>query len=118
MQDADMPSDVRMTVAVARVLREFLADVSQPRHGYDLMQATGYPSGKVYPVLGRLTGAGWLTRTPEEVDPSQAGRPARYLYRLTAGGAVRARQELAVLSAQLSVSPERRLRLQGEGSGA
>lgn len=113
-----MPSGVRITVAVARVLREFLADASQSRYGYDLMQATGYPSGKLYPILARLKHAGWLTRTPEETDPSQAGRPARFLYRLTADGAVQARQELAALSAQLSVSPPRRLRPQGEGSGA
>jgi DNA-binding PadR family transcriptional regulator len=113
-----MASDVRITLAVARVLREFLTNASQPRHGYDLMQATGYPSGKLYPILGRLTGAGWLTRNPEEIDPSQAGRPARYLYRLTEDGAVRARQEIAVLTAQFSASPPRRLRPQGEGSGA
>src|SRR6516162_10947898 len=98
-----MTSDVRITVAVARVLREFLADVTQPRYGYDLMEATGYPSGKLYPILARLKGAGWLTRTPEETDPSQAGRPARYLYRLTPDGAELARQELATLSAQLSI---------------
>jgi PadR family transcriptional regulator PadR len=113
-----MASEVRITVAVARVLREFLADPSRPRHGYDLMQATGYPSGKLYPVLARLRHAGWLTRSAEDIDPSQAGRPARYLYRLTGDGAVRARQELAVLSAQLSIPPHRRLRPQGEGGGA
>jgi PadR family transcriptional regulator, regulatory protein PadR len=112
-----MTSDVRITVAVARVLREFLADASQPRYGYDLMQATGYPSGKLYPILARLKGAGWLTRTPEQTDPAQAGRPARYLYGLTDDGAVRARQELAALSAQLSVS-QRRMRPQREGGGA
>ena len=113
-----MSSEVRITVAVARVLREFLADVAQPRYGYDLMQATGYQSGKLYPILARLKHAGWLARTPEETDPSQAGLPARYMYRLTDDGAVLARQELAALSAHLSVSPQRRLRPQGEGSGA
>jgi PadR family transcriptional regulator PadR len=113
-----MRSEVRITVAVARVLREFLADPSLPRHGYDLMQATGYPSGKLYPILARLQHAGMLTRTPEEIDPSEAGRPARYLYRLSDEGAVLARQELAAVSAQLSVPPQHRLRPQGEGSGA
>lgn len=110
-----MPSEIRITVAVARVLREFLVDVSQPRYGYDLMQATGYESGKLYPILARLQHAGWLLRTPEEVDPSQAGRPPRYLYSLTAGGTECARQELAALSAQLAVAPQRKLRPQAEG---
>ena len=113
-----MPSEVRITVAVARVLREFLADPSRPRHGYDLMQVTGYPSGKLYPILARLQHAGWLTRNAEEIDPSEAGRPARYLYRLSEEGAELARQELAVLHAQLSVPPQQRLRPQGQGGGA
>ena len=47
-------SDVRVTVAVARVLREFVADASEPRYGYELMQLTGFPSGKLYPILARL----------------------------------------------------------------
>jgi PadR family transcriptional regulator, regulatory protein PadR len=113
-----MATDVRITVAVARVLREFLADVSQSRYGYDLMQATGFASGKLYPVLARLQHAGWLIRSPEEVDTSEAGRPARYMYRLSPEGAERARQELAALSAQLSVPAQRRLRPQTGGSGA
>src|SRR5215472_1850926 len=98
-----MPSDVRVTVAVARVLREFVADPSQPRHGYDLMQATGYPSGKLYPILARLQHAGLLIRSAEEIDPSQARRPARSLYRISEEGGEVARQELAMLHAQLSV---------------
>ena len=105
-------------MAVARVLREFLGDPTRYRHGYDLMQATGYPSGKLYPILARLQHAGWLTRSREEIDPSHAGRPARYLYRLSDEGAELARQELAVLHAQLSGPPQHRLRPQGEGSEA
>ena len=35
-------ADVRITVAVALVLRQFLADPGQPRHGYELMQLTGF----------------------------------------------------------------------------
>ena len=100
-----MPSEVRITVAVARVLREFLSDVAQPRYGYDLMRATGYQSGKLYPILARLQHAGWLTREAENVDAAQARRPPRYLYQLSADGAGKARLELAELTAQLSVSP-------------
>ena len=66
-----MPDDFRITVAVARVLREFLVDAARPRYGYDLMRSTGFPSGKLYPILARLQHAGWLVRSAEQVDPSQ-----------------------------------------------
>lgn len=79
-------ADVRMTIAVARVLREFLADVGEPRYGYELMQSTEFPSGKLYPILARLQHAGWLCRERESVDPAHVGRPARYLYRITPEG--------------------------------
>jgi PadR family transcriptional regulator, regulatory protein PadR len=55
-------SGISVTVATARVLRAFLADASRPRYGYDLMRETGYASGKLYPILARLTRAGWLER--------------------------------------------------------
>jgi len=93
--------EVRITVAVARVLRVFLGDPARARHGYDLMQVTGYPSGKLYPILARLARAGILLRDPEDIDPARAGRPARFLYRLSEDGTQAARQELAVLSQQL-----------------
>jgi PadR family transcriptional regulator, regulatory protein PadR len=95
-------SEVRMTLAVLHVLREFTDDVTAPRYGYDLMNATGYPSGKLYPILARLTAAGWLDREQEDIRPSIAGRPARYTYTLTRDGAVRARQILAEHRAQLA----------------
>jgi PadR family transcriptional regulator, regulatory protein PadR len=110
-----MASEIRITVAVALVLREFLADAAQPRYGYDLMQATGFASGKLYPILARLKHAGWLHRQAEDIDPGRAGRPVRYLYRLTAEGATLARQELVAISAQLAVPPPTRLRPQAQG---
>lgn len=97
---------LRMTLAVARVLREFLSDPAQARYGYELMSCTQFPSGKLYPVLARLVDAGWLVREREEVDAVQAGRPARYFYRLTEEGAVAAERELSGLSEQLT--PRRR----------
>ncbi len=107
--------EVRITVAVARVLREFLADPSEPRYGYELMQLTGFPSGKLYPVLARLERAGWLTKEREDIAPRQAGRPQRCLYRLSPHGAESARYELAALNEQLAPVASRRLRLQPEG---
>jgi PadR family transcriptional regulator PadR len=96
--------DVRITVAVATVLRQFLEDASRPRYGYELMKSTGFASGKLYPILLRLERAGWLTRRQENVEPAEEGRPARRLYCLTPDGVRVARSELAVLSQQISTS--------------
>ncbi len=95
-------SDVRVTVAAARVLREFVGDVCKPHYGYELMQLTGFPSGKLYPILARLQRAGWVSREREHIDTATVGRPARYLYRLTPRGAEAARSELTVLTKQLA----------------
>lgn len=74
---------VRITIAVAAVLREFLTDVDQPHYGYELMASTGFESGKMYPILRRLTEAGWLERLPpEEGVSSVSGGPPRIGYRL------------------------------------
>jgi PadR family transcriptional regulator PadR len=112
-----MPSEFRITVAVAQVLREFLIDPAQPRYGYDLMQDTGFASGKLYPILARLQRAGWLVRRAEDIDPAEEGRPVRYLYRLSEHGTEAARMELAALQMQLSLSG-RPLRIQAEGGTA
>jgi PadR family transcriptional regulator, regulatory protein PadR len=92
----------RITVAVATVLRIFLDDVPEPRYGYELMRATGFASGKLYPILARLEAHGWLEARFEEVDPATAGRPARRWYRLTEEGTAAARYELAALHRQLA----------------
>ena len=99
-------------MAVATVLRVFLTDVARPRYGYDLMGATRFPSGKLYPILARLTRAGWLRRYKEEnVDPVAEGRPARFMYVLTEEGTRAARLELAALVQQVTPpAPQLRLR--------
>jgi PadR family transcriptional regulator, regulatory protein PadR len=109
--------EVRMTLTVARVLREFLTEPSQPRYGYDLMHKTGFPSGKLYPVLGKLVIAGWLVREEERIDPASEGRPARRMYRLSERGMEAARYELAVLSQEIA-PPGRPGRLRTEGGRA
>ena len=99
-----MANDVRVTTAVARVLAAFVDDPSTDRYGLDLIAATGLPSGTLYPILVRLLRAGWVDAAWEEVDPAEAGRPARRYYRLSADGLVRARVELAALRQQLAPS--------------
>jgi DNA-binding PadR family transcriptional regulator len=93
---------MRITVPVAQVLSALLADPTADRYGLDLMQATGLPSGTLYPILRRLRDAGWVVAAWEDVDPVAAGRPARRYYRLTAEGERAARLALADLRARTS----------------
>jgi PadR family transcriptional regulator, regulatory protein PadR len=103
-------SELRITVAVAQLLAVFLADASEARYGYELMQVTGFPSGKLYPIMGRLTRAGWVTREREDIDPAEKGRPARCLYRLTNQGTGAAREALAELHQTTNLAPKLSLR--------
>lgn len=98
--------EVRITLAVAVVLRVFTDAPTEARYGYELMRCTGYPSGKLYPILARLESAGWLTKERESIDPAEAGRPARTTYRITGAGLQQARLELATLHAQLVARPD------------
>jgi DNA-binding PadR family transcriptional regulator len=110
--------DVRVTVAVATLLRVFLDDVNQPHYGYDLMRRTGFPSGKLYPILARLHKAGWLVRERERAAASADGRPVRYLYRLSAEAVGTARNELAVLGDRLRPAMGGAPRPQPQGGSA
>ncbi|MFI6781935.1 PadR family transcriptional regulator [Micromonospora sp. NPDC050276] len=92
---------MRMTIPVAKVVAALLAEPDAQRYGLDLMRMTDLPSGTLYPVLHRLTEAGWLAADWEEIDPVAAGRPARRYYRLTAVGVTQARQALADLRAAI-----------------
>jgi PadR family transcriptional regulator PadR len=105
----------QITVAVATILGVFLEDPDKDRYGYDLMKETRFPSGKIYPLLARLQGAGWLTVTEEDIDPAVAGRPARRGYRLTPEGTRVARLELAKLSERLRPSLDLGVLRPGEG---
>lgn len=107
--------NVRVTVDVARVLKEFLREPSAPHYGYALMQATGFPSGKLYPILRRLEKAGVLVKETESIDPRAEGRPARRLYRISGDGVAFAREELAKLSQSLALPVSRPGHLFPEG---
>ena len=57
------------------------------RHGFDIMDATGLPSGTVYPVLARLERSGLVESRWEEADLAHRdGRPTRRYYALTTEG--------------------------------
>jgi PadR family transcriptional regulator PadR len=92
---------VRITTAVAKVLKAFLEDINEERYGFELMQQAGLASGTLYPILARLESAGWIVGQLESIDPVQVGRPPRRFYTLTGEGAQSAHRELARLSAEL-----------------
>jgi DNA-binding PadR family transcriptional regulator len=57
------------------------------RYGLDIMDATGLPSGTVYPTLTRLEGRGLVTGLWEAQSiADREKRPRRRYYKLTAAG--------------------------------
>ena len=81
------------------------------RHGFDIMDATGLPSGTVYPVLGRLERDGYVrSKWESQAIAQREKRPPRRYYEITASGA-RALAESAehyrTLGARLGLPPRR-----------
>ena len=89
-------SPIRLTHATALILQ---ALASGSRHGFQIMEVTGLPSGTVYPVLRRLEREVAVESEWAPADEARAaGRPARRVYGLTESGqqvAELARQRLA-----------------------
>lgn len=84
-----------MTMPTQLVLRALLADPKAELYGVQIGDAAGLMSGTVHPILARLEAIGWVESHWEDVDPAEAGRPARRYYQITAAGADQARAELA-----------------------
>ena len=79
-----MGEDVKLTHTSALILRTIGAGY---RYGFDIMEATGLPSGTVYPALRRLEQQSLVASTWEKESKALAEqRPARKYYRLTAAG--------------------------------
>lgn len=56
-------------------------------YGFDIMDATGLPSGTVYPALRRMEAAGLITSRWEAADLAQHDqRPARKYYEVLRSG--------------------------------
>jgi hypothetical protein len=98
-------SGPRITLPTAAVLRQMLADPSADYYGFALAEATGFPSGTIYPILARLEVAGWLASFWEEGDPVELERPRRRMYRLTGHGAHAARDALVATQRLLGAVP-------------
>jgi DNA-binding PadR family transcriptional regulator len=89
--------DVRLSQSALKVLRFLLETPREGRSGAEMSKATKVGSGTLYPMLARLEAAGWLTSEWEVIDPSEAGRPRRRFYQLTAVGQNSARAALTDL---------------------
>jgi PadR family transcriptional regulator PadR len=92
-----MADDVRVSGQMLKVLKLMVEKPREGRSGADLSKAAGISSGTLYPLLQRLELVGWLTSAWEKIDPSEAGRPRRRYYTLTALGQSRAVAELIEL---------------------
>jgi DNA-binding PadR family transcriptional regulator len=92
-----MSDDVRLSQQGLKVLRFLMETPREGRSGAEMSKATKVGSGTLYPLLARLEAAGWLTSEWEVIDPSEAGRPRRRFYRLTAVGQNSAREALGDL---------------------
>lgn len=56
-------------------------------YGFDIMDATGLPSGTVYPALRRMEAEGLITaRWESEKKATSEQRPPRKYYRITRAG--------------------------------
>jgi PadR family transcriptional regulator PadR len=57
------------------------------RYGFEIMDATGLPSGTVYPALRKLEKGGLIQAQWERESQARAERrPARRYYQITSGG--------------------------------
>ncbi|WP_326764355.1 PadR family transcriptional regulator [Streptomyces sp. NBC_01591] len=78
-------ASIRLTRPTLEVLQVLLSSTSDsPAWGLKICEEAALGSGTVYPILERLTDAGWVTRTAETAE--HPGRPKRYYYELTAAG--------------------------------
>lgn len=81
---------MRLTYPTALVLQALL---DGHHHGFDIMAATGLPSGTVYPILRRLDAEGYVrSKWEKESLARKEQRPTRRCYELTAGGGTMARE--------------------------
>src|SRR5215213_6406509 len=84
---------LRITGPLLKLIDVLLADPTANFWGFELMKATGLPSGTLYPLLARLEGMGWLESGWDESKESSG--PRRRYYRLTRDGASSARIAVA-----------------------
>jgi DNA-binding PadR family transcriptional regulator len=103
---------LRMTQVLQQVLRVMLADPDAEPYGAELIRFTGLTSSAIVHIMARLVRVGIIARRVEDIDPAEAGRPARTYYSFAPGGAERARAALA----RADQDREARMRTTGRAS--
>ena len=94
---------MRLTYPTALVLQALLQG---HHHGFDIMDATGLPSGTVYPILRRLDAEGYVkSKWEKEGVARREQRPARRYYELTATGRALGPEAVSRYRALQDVSP-------------
>ena len=79
-----MPDVRPLSLATVRVL---MSIVNGAKYGFDIMDATGLPSGTIYPILSRLEAGGLVRgRWESETSASREKRPARRYYEVSSAG--------------------------------
>src|ERR1041385_1786820 len=74
----------RLAYAAVAVLRALAGGLA---YGFEIIDATGLPSASVYPTLGKLEDAGFVTSSWEAAAEAQkAKRPPRRYYELRPAG--------------------------------
>jgi PadR family transcriptional regulator PadR len=75
---------LNITFSTGQVLQ---ALASGYHYGFDIMDATGLPSGTVYPILRRLDGEGLVqSRWEKQAEAQKELRPPRRYYAITGTG--------------------------------
>ena len=98
-----MPRKRALGAATVTILK---ATQEGHRFGLDIMDATGLPSGTVYPTLARMEARAYLeSEWEDELAASAAGRPRRRYYRLTPEGTVALSEALERLGLIAGVRP-------------
>jgi PadR family transcriptional regulator PadR len=78
-----MADEIKLSHTSALILQT----LGSNSYGFDVMEATGLPSGTVYPALRRLEKLGLIHSTWEKESKALAEqRPARKYYKLTVPG--------------------------------
>lgn len=82
------------SIATTQIFQAFLDAPSDETYGFELAEATGLPSGRVYPILRRLEDDGYVKGRWAEIESGGPRRRRRY-YQLTAEGRRAARAATA-----------------------
>jgi DNA-binding PadR family transcriptional regulator len=98
-----------MTPTALLLLRALDASPGREMYGLEMVRASGAAPGTVYPLLARMTEAGWVAARAEAVNPEVEGRPRRRYYQITPAGA-------AAVS-EATEREEARARALGSGNG-